>query len=165
MNNYEKLNELHELLLKGAINQAEFEQFKHQLLNETAEEKKPSNKLNPQSLKLIKRFTFLILTLVFFGIGTYNEYHEEITGDNPKRAITHGMVSGLIAGSAALIGMSIVAEFGPVVMLVGALVLGIFGGLAGNILGEEVSDAIYGNAAGGKGGDVKQGRADMSKIN
>ena len=165
MNNYEKLNELHELLLKGAINQAEFEQFKHQLLNETAEEKKPSNKLNPQSLKLIKRFTFLILTLVFFGIGTYNEYHEEITGDNPKRAITHGMVSGLIAGSAALIGMSIVAEFGPVVMLVGALVLGIFGGLAGNILGEEVSDAIYGNAAMGKGSSAKSARADFSKIN
>ena len=165
MNNYEKLNELHELLSKGAINQAEFEQFKHQLLNETAEEKKPSNKLNPQTLKLIKRFTFLILTLVFFGIGTYNEYHEEITGDNPKRAITHGMVSGLIAGSAALIGMAIIGGISPAGLLIVALVLGIFGGLAGNVLGEEVSDAIYGNAAMGKGSSAKPARVDFSKIN
>ena len=145
MNNYDKLNELHELFSKGVISQEEFEQFKKKLLNESSEEKKRPNNLNTHNPKFLKRLIVLILTLVFFGIGLYQEYDKENTMDNLGRTITFGIVVGLSAAALASVGMAFVSGYGPVVMLVGALVGGVLGVMGGSALGEEIGDAIWGN--------------------
>lgn len=166
MNNYDKLNELHELFSKGVISQVEFEQFKQKLLNESSEEKKPSNNLNTRNPKLLKRLIFLTLTIVFFSIGSYKEYDKENTTDNLERTITFGVVVGLSAAALASIAMAFVSGYGPVVMLVGALVGSVFGGMAGSALGEEIGDAIWGdeNRTAASAGEGKNKAIDFKSV-
>lgn len=147
MNNYEKINELHKLLESGNITQSEFDGLKKTLLNEQVITHKQSSAPNPGSIKLLKRLSLFVVTLAYIAIAAFTEFkdNESFVGieDNFQRSAVNAVVAGSIAFGLTAIGVSIGAGFGPAGILVGALLFG-SAGYFGLPLGEEVSDAIWG---------------------
>ncbi len=174
MNQYDKIKELHDLRSKGAISEEEFNSLKIDLLEKTESINQHNSKVSTAKLpKGFKWFIILIIALVFFGIGMYQEYiwewETKASGvvcpfDNPIRAITTGLTLALIAGSSALVGASIGKNFGPVGLVVGALFLGSAIPVFFPQLGEEASTLIFGDRGYACGDAVGGTQYDTSNI-